>query len=111
MPAESTEHTKAETVEIGYREDGVIWLTAGRSTPTAAHAARELGEAWRVVAETWLRPTGEAVNSKDDEWEDCGHPLPGARPGWKLVNTTMGTLFPDIDLARPNPYYEPGTIE
>ncbi len=85
-----------ETMEIGYREDGLIWVTAGRTAPTAAAAERSRGDGWRVVADTWLRPTGEAVNTKDDEWEDCGRELPDARPGWKLINLRMKTLFPVV---------------
>lgn len=102
--AADEEPLSQETVEIGYREDGLIWVTAGSSTPSSLAAERCAGPGWRVIEGTWLRPTGESVNSKDDEWEECLREQAGARPGWRLVNTRAETiLYPDGD-EGPNLY-------
>ncbi len=71
------------SVEIGYEEDGVVWITASNDCPDAAAAEQHLGRPWQVVAAVWLAPTGEMVNHKDAEWSECPATTPKARPGWR----------------------------
>jgi len=98
--------TEDDTLQIGYLEDGVFWLTASSSVPDAAAAARHLGKEWRAVEEVWLGPTGEWVNHKDPEWAECAPDAPGARRGWRLVDVTTPEIFVR-DEWRPNRYHVP----
>lgn len=93
-----------ETYEIGYREDGVFWLTASSEVPDADAAARQLGDGWRAVEEVWLGPTGHWVNHKDPEWAESAPDSPGARPGWRLVDTEAPEILEGGDW-RPNPHH------
>jgi hypothetical protein len=91
------------TFEIGYREDGVLFVTASTEVPDADAAERYAGKNWRAVAETFLGPTGRMANSKDEEWDECDASAEGARRGWKLINTSTPEIF-EGDWF-PNPHY------
>jgi len=93
-----------DTYHIGYLEDGVFWLTASSEVPDAAAAARHLGDGWHVVEEVWLGPTGHWVNHKDAEWAECAPNSPGARPGWRLVDSEALEILEGGDW-RPNPHH------
>lgn len=95
-----------DTYEIGYREDGVMWVTASSDVPDATAAETYLGRGWRVLKSEFLSPTGAWVNSKDPEWAVCAASAPGARPGWRLIDTEATTIF-DHELGEdvPNPHY------
>jgi len=99
------EEDREETFEVGYREDGLMWVTAGRSSRTSEDAERCLGPSWQVLREGWLRPTVE------EEWEECGPSDAGARRGWQLVDTSAAVVLdPWNDFVRkPNPHYAPPT--
>ena len=43
-----------DTPEIGFREDGVMWLTMSVHAPDARAAEAYFGGGWRVVEETYL---------------------------------------------------------
>lgn len=92
-----------DTFEIGYREDGLFWVTASRKVTDADAAERYMGPGWKVVAEVFLGPTGRWVNSKDPEWEECDPEAPEARRGWRLMDTSMPEYF-DGDWT-PNPHH------
>lgn len=92
-----------DTFEIGYEEDGVIWLTQSSVVPDSRSAERRQGGEWRVVEEVWLGPTGRWVNHKDPEWAECSAAAPGARRGWRLVDISTPEIFLQGEW-RPNPY-------
>lgn len=96
-----------DTIEIGFREDGVMWLTQSPSVSDAASAQRYLGTGWRVIDRVWLGWTGQMANSKDEAWDECGQGWPGARPGWRLALTTAGEIFVDGEWLT-NPYWRRG---
>ncbi|MGI8674219.1 MAG: hypothetical protein ACR2KD_02860 [Thermoleophilaceae bacterium] len=93
-----------DTQQIGYLEDGIFWLTASSTVPDTAAAERDLGGGWRVVEEVWLGPTGQWVNHKDPEWAECASTEPGARRGWRLVDTAMPEIFEHGDW-HANPHH------
>lgn len=96
-----------ETFEIGFTEDGVVWITASSDVPDAAAAERSLGKGWCAVGEAFLRPTGQWANSKEEEWEHCDLGAPGARRGWRLVDTASPEIFEDGEWHR-NPNHTHG---
>ena len=98
-----TRHAQDDTLEIGFAEDGVFWLTQTPGVPDAAAAEGYLGTGWRVAAQVWLGPTGAMANHKDEAWEECHADRPGARPGWRLVLTTEPEIFVDGEWASDKP--------
>lgn len=99
-----------DSYEVGYREDGVFWVTASRSVPDAAAAERYMGTPWRVVADVFVGPTGVRLNTKDEQWAECEPDAPEARRGWRLVHTGSPEIF-DGDEWVPNPHYRPDASE
>lgn len=97
---------EGDTYEIGYMEDGVFWLTASSTVPDAAAAERSLKDRWRVVDDVWLAPTGQWVNHKDPEWAECAPNTPGARRGWRLVDTNASEIMQHGEWQR-NPHHAP----
>lgn len=91
-------------MEIGFREDGLMWVSAGTASLTATSAEQYLGHGWEVIDEVWIRSTGEAANSKGEEyWEVCSSDSRHARPGWLLVDTCADTIFRDgSDFLNPH---------
>ena len=72
-----------DTYEIGYREDAVIWVTQSAEVPDAAAAERYANDPWgdwRTVAEVYVGPTGEMLNSKDEEWAEVQSGCSGGLP-------------------------------
>src|SRR3954454_15319706 len=74
-------------VEVGYGEDGVIWLTNGDRVESAADAERRANRdagqpRWKAVEQTSVGPTGAMFNTKDEAWEQCGPRTPGPRRSW-----------------------------
>jgi len=105
-----SEHAPDESVEFGFREDGLLWVTVGRDTPTADAAERDGGRGWRVVGTGYIRATGDMVNTKDEEWEVCDRDAPGARFAWRLVQTNQKTIWDlQIEESAENPYYLEGS--
>ena len=82
-----------DTFEIGYREDGVFWLTQSVEVRDAASAERYMGGNWRVVDEVFLGPSGRMVNVRDEEWEECMPSVAGSRRGWRLVDADTPEVF------------------
>jgi hypothetical protein len=100
--------TDDETFEIGYAEDGVMWVTASSKVPDAEAAERYMGGGWRVVEAVFLAPTGLWLNSKDAEWAVCDADAPSARPGWRLVDADAPQILdPAAGEEIPNPLYRP----
>jgi hypothetical protein len=95
-----------DTLEIGFREDAVFWLTASREVSTAEDAERYMGGAWRVVAEVLLAP-GDWLDSKSREWHECEPGEPEARAGWRLVNPVPEQVLDEYDELVPNPHHDP----
>lgn len=93
-----------DTLEIGYEEDCVVWVTRSPDVPDAEAAERFVGPGWKAVEEVWLGPTGHMVNHKDPAWDECPGDAPGARPGWRLVLISEPELYMD-GAWRPNPHY------
>ena len=97
-----------ETLEIGYREDGAVWVTASSSMPTAAAAEQHIGAGWKVVEAVWMRPTGEWVDRESQGWMTGSRDDLGARSGWRLINTRQPELLNDEDgELYPNPHFDP----
>ena len=95
-----------DTYEIGYREDGVMWVTASSEVPDAEAAEAYLGRGWRVLKPEFLAPTGAWVNSKDPEWAVCDASAPDARRGWRLIDTGAAVIFgQESGEDVPNPHY------
>jgi hypothetical protein len=69
-----------DTYEIGYREDGIFWVTASSSVPDAKAAEAYAGPGWRVLRPEFLAPNGLWLNSKDPEWAVCDPDTPNAGP-------------------------------
>lgn len=99
-----------DTLEIGFREDGIFWLTASSDIPDADAAERYMAsgdEAWQVVSEVHLRGTGEWEDTKSERWEECQPDEAGARPGWKLVNAIEPEILDDMSGEWvPNPHFD-----
>jgi hypothetical protein len=94
-----------DTYEIGFREDGVMFVTASESVATPEDAEKSLGPQWRAVEDVHVAPTGRQANSRDPEWAPCAPGAPGARPAWRLVSTATSEIFDGEDWI-PNPHYE-----
>ena len=95
-----------DTYEIGYREDGVMWVTASSDVPDAEAAERYLGSGWYALREEFMAPTGLWLNSRDPEWAVCEPDAPGARQGWRLVDTEAALIL-DSESGEEiaNPHY------
>ena len=97
-----TEVEPSDLLEIGYREDGLFWITASSDFREAVDAERYMGSGWRVVEAVHVGPTGRMVNSKDEQWSECSKEDPGARRGWRLIDSDALEIFQD-DEWKPNP--------
>jgi hypothetical protein len=97
-----TEPNNLELFEVGYREDGVFWITDSDDVRDAAAAERYMGESWRVVEAVHVGPTGRRLNSKDAEWTECAPDAPGARRGWRLIDTEAPEILFEGEW-QPNP--------
>jgi len=91
-----------ETLEIGYEEDGVMWVTASPEITTAQQAERFLGHGWKATERVWVGPTGDMLNHKDEEWVECGEERPAARPAWRMIYADTEEILLDGEwIANP----------